>query len=126
MKLKNKIKKQKHIHKLIDKFCEVQSLSTGGYAPVAEGDIDKLHRIINAIIEAKYGPDPDGDTPIDFRLIDRTNFRPMHYFNVPYEHNAKTEEQTEELLDLLLRNVSIANDALSTHISVRKKITGRK
>lgn len=63
-----------------------QTPSSGGFAPVAEDELEQLHGIVHALIEAKYEADPDGDLPVEASLVDRTRFeRPMH-IAIPYTH----------------------------------------
>ena len=81
-----------------------------GWAPVTEGDMELFHRLMQAIIEAKFGSDVDGDRPIDYILIDRTKYWPLHYMHIPYYRTAEDEggSNLDDCLDTALANMSIA------------------
>ena len=68
----------------IESFLTTRSLSDGGWAPVSKEDFDSLDEIFSELIDAKWGADPDGDRPINFKLIDRTRFEPDHFDLYPY------------------------------------------
>jgi hypothetical protein len=73
-----------------------QTPSQGGFAAVAEDELEQLHGIIHALIGAKYEVDPDGDLPVEFSLVDRTRFeRPMQvaipYTHKPYQNYGEVE-----------------------------------
>lgn len=110
----------------INEFLTDRRMSDGGWAPVTERDLEQLYTIMMRIIEMKWGPDPDGDRPINWKIIDRTRFWPMHYVPVPYEHKAKDDLALEHLF-AVATNANIANEELSTALRVlqdklRKKL----
>jgi hypothetical protein len=105
------------LDKLIDKFLAESRKSDGGWAPVTERDLGQLYIIVEKIIGMKWGQDPDGDLPIEWKIIDRTRFERLHYFPVPYEHKAKDELALEHL-STVVTNANIANDELSTTLRV--------
>lgn len=75
----------------LEKFLATRSKSSGGYAPVADKDIEDLNRIVRLLIEKKYEPDPDGDLPVTFRFIDRTKYQGSHFLLIPHLHSASNE-----------------------------------
>lgn len=102
--------------KLTD-FLQERRVSSGGYAEITERDIKDLYQLIDAIIVAKCAPDPDGDYPIDFKLIDRTKYWPMHYLPEPYDHELKN---VEDGLDTALTNLSMANNRVMQLMRLRR------
>jgi hypothetical protein len=98
------------IFERLRKFFEVKKESTGGWAPVENDEVATLADIFNDIIHNKYEMDPDGDVPINFRLIDRTKYEPMHYYPLRYSHHAKTLEELVDIAEEAEYNLSIAFD----------------
>jgi hypothetical protein len=95
----------------IKTFLKERRESDGGWAPVTDEDMEQFHAVIYALIEAKWGADPDGDRPIDYILIDRTKYRPMDFFPLPYGH--RTGKREEEF-DNAMTNLSMAMEAIRT------------
>lgn len=95
----------------IEQFLKERRHSTGGWAPVTDEDMDQLHTVIHTLIAAKWGADPDGDRPINYILIDRTKYRPMHFVPLPYGRKAG---KREEEFDSAMRNLSMAMEAVRT------------
>jgi hypothetical protein len=93
-----------------------------GYAPVKDGDITELSMILQAIIEAKWDADVDGDYPINWKFIDRTKCEPMHFRAVPYKHECKTLEEAQCVLDALLTNVNVAVHNLEIWSRVQRDV----
>lgn len=106
--------------KLLKAFCSVKRESDGGFAEVGNEDVNDLYDLIHTILEAKFEADPDGDLPINFKIIDRTKFEPLFYYPVPYRHKIKDsdKEAQEELLKTLLGNLSMATKAVETHLQI--------
>jgi hypothetical protein len=109
----------KALHDKLDEFLEHRRLSSGGYAEITSQDVVDLNHLISDVIKAKCQSDPDGDYPIDFKIIDRTKFEPMHFFPVEYDHD-KTKEKRQEILEDHLSNLSIAMSRVDTAIKVSK------
>jgi len=102
--------KQK-LHALIDKFLKERKKSTGGYAPVSQEEIDTLCNIVQSLIELKYQPDPDGDVPVEFTIVDRTQYERLGYGPIPYIDKANTEKEQLLAVELAHMNMDIANEA---------------
>ena len=113
------------LDKLIDSFLAEKRVSGGGFALVTEQDYDQLNEIIDTLVALKWSPDPDGDRPINWKLIDRTKFEPMHYFPVPYEHKMQDIHEQNGRLDTLLSNVSLATEALNTTLKIMRLRKGK-
>ena len=121
MNIKKIMKNNKEkAHDLIDKFCEIPSLSEGGWAKVDEKDILHLGEIIHTIIRAKYDSDQDGDYPINYNLIDRTKYEPHYYREVPYSHEVKNEEENRFRLECLMDNLQIATERLNSFLKLER------
>lgn len=75
-----------HIARFIDE--SVKPVDTG-YAPVTTNDLGQLRYIFGQIVEKHWDPDVDGDYPINFRLIDRTEEYLPYFNNIPYPHEDK-------------------------------------
>lgn len=74
------------VYSLLDRFLEERRLSEGGWAPVSDEDKWALTQLLNELIRLKFQRDPDGDLPVQFKLIDRNVYRASAYRSVPYEH----------------------------------------
>lgn len=110
---------KKLLNILIDEFLAVRRESDGGYAPVTEKDLEQLDTIIYKLIGMKWAMDPDGDLPIDFKIIDRTRFEPMHYDPVPYQHKTEDDPLAQRgRLAILMMNAHIALEALDTQMRI--------
>lgn len=111
---------KKLLNILIDEFLAVRRESDGGYAPVTEMDLEQLDTIIYKLIGMKWAIDPDGDLPIDFKIIDRTRFEPLHYEPVPYQHKMRDELEQRGRFDTLMMNASIAIRELDTTLRIMR------
>lgn len=106
---------------LIELFLSERRESDGGWAPVTKKDFDCLVAILGTLIAEKWAPDPDGDRPINYKLIDRTRFEPEHYFSLPYLHNIEKDPVAmEEYIDLAATNVKIALERLDLVLKMRR------
>ena len=91
----------------------------GGWAKVTRDEMLTLQDIISALIISKYHGDEDGCRPIDFQLVDRTKYEPMHYWPVVYNHGDLTEDQQVARMDDLLGNLNIATERVRAAIKIR-------
>ena len=115
------------LQKAIDQFLAERREGDGGYAPVTNEDVASLHRILSLLVEAKFEADPDGDRPIDWNIIDRTKYWPMHFTQVGYSHKAKTDEDWQRIMDANLINLSIAlEDMRQTTALMRDRNRNKK
>lgn len=118
----------KRLLALVEAYAEDVSFSApgGGWATVAENDIQKLGEIVRDLIACKYQTDADGDRPIDWQLIDRTKYEPSHFFPIPYTHRAKTAAEYERALDLAVGNVNVATSRLDVLHRCRRELLRRE
>ena len=118
---------KKSLNKMLAEFLKHRSKSKrGGWAEVAEGDVEKLYSIIIRILEMKYQRDCDNSLPVEVGLVDRTKFERSHYLNIPYEHLAKSDEERMEILSLLNTNARIASNGLDRHVKMLDMIRRSK
>jgi len=103
-------------------FLAERKLSEGGYAPVAFEDMHRLREVIQALLEAKWGCDSDGDLPVDFMVVDRNLHQSSLYSPLPYPHNIETADQALAALHVALGNVKRANDDLAWVTDVLRPI----
>lgn len=107
----------------INNFLDQPRKSQGGYAEITDEDVMALNQIIALLIQAKCESDPDGDYPIDWKLIDRRKCWPMHYSPVPYGHKAKNQQDLEEIFyrcalpNLRQAMVEVENTCMQLHDS---------
>jgi len=111
---------RQEIHQQLDAFLLDRRKSDGGYAKITQKDITDLGELLRKIIEEKCEPDPEGNRPIEFKLIDRTRFEPMHFVPVAYEHKAENQGDLDEILDDHLLNLSIAMNRVETELQVTR------
>lgn len=111
---------RRRINSLLDRFLEERRTSDGGWAPVTRYDFTQLNAILRALIEAKWNADPDGDRPIDFLIVDRTRYRPIQYFPVPYDHDDAPKKETYETMNSLLTNLDMASREVRLFLKVHR------
>lgn len=92
----------------IDEFLAKRSLSDSGYAPVAEGDVDSLSKIISMLIELKFEADADGDYPLVFDVTDRTRYEKPLYVAAPRVGWREGEDTIGQALDALRAHSTMA------------------
>jgi hypothetical protein len=107
----------------IKTYLRDRSLSDGGRWPEVTGpDMDLLQKIIDELIELKYGQDSDGDLPVEVLLVNRTRWRLSPYEPIPHESTLEAENpgisHAEIYLQQLRRalyNLSIAMDDVTLY-----------
>ena len=92
--------------------------SSGGWAEITDDDFDELGYLVDGLIALKCEKDPDGDRPIDFKLINRTKDEPMHFRSVPYTRSDNTEEEILDIVSKHHSNYVVANGFLNTILAV--------
>ena len=97
---------------MIDKFLSGRRHSSGGWAEVRLEDIKALCDILSMLIKKKFAPDPDGDVPVEYLLVDRTRFERVSFEPVPYHHKAQSPGEKQEILDAHLFNLDVAHEAV--------------
>ena len=76
---------------------------------------DKVYKMARE----EFGTDDEGKTnKVNVTCLDRTRFRGVQYFPVPYDHKAKTAEDREEILSKLLINLDIATTEMKIYIDL--------
>jgi len=110
--------------KFLSEHCETEGY---GWAPVTHNDIAHLHQLMDAIVDAKWDADCDGDRPINFQIVDRTRFEPMHFTQVPYRHHADgfvnplaREAWNAQVLEACMRNMKTATDMFDTEVHIEQ------
>ncbi len=102
-------------------FLQNRRTSAGGYAKVETKDLSLLRDVIQQLLLEKFEVDPDGDLPINVKIIDRTMFEPIHYQPVPYYHKAIDALAKTDRLKVLATNLKIAANSLWLHISLEEE-----
>ena len=72
---------------------------------ISDGKIDALWDDITEVLDKHFDRDSDGDYPVNIHLVDRTEYGPLHYQPVPYDHK---DTPIEQCLELALLNLHIA------------------
>lgn len=104
------------LNHLIDEWLADYRESDGGWAAITREDIFDLYSIVRCLINLKCQADPDGDRPIDFHLVNRTQYWPLQFCNVPYDH----ESPASDVLKALLSNATRANGQLDNFLQTLK------
>ena len=113
--------KRQKLETELAKFLEQKQKCEGTGWPVVETeDVNQLYEIIRLIIDEKFERDCDGDSPINFTIIDRTRYEPLHFIPVRYDHKAETDEEKEEILGDHFLNLSMAMDRVNTQMKIRQ------
>ena len=79
-----------------------------GWDVPIEKQLDKFRDRLHSQIKKEFGIDAYGDPPVDVILIDRTKYEPMHWWAVPYDHLAKTQEELDEIEKMVFFNLDTA------------------
>ena len=90
-------------------------VSEGGWALVKEPDLMELAVLIHLLIDHLWAEDPDGDLPVEFRLVDRTRFRQPYFRNMPYAHKDQLGYE-----DAVMSNLSAAVSEADTMLKLRR------
>lgn len=99
------------IHEKINKFLSEKKESYGGWAEVEDSDIVALKEIIHDLIDEKCSPDPDGDRPIEFILVNRRKEQSICFEPVPYWW-AHQDVDLNDCFEIIVGNLSIASNEL--------------
>jgi hypothetical protein len=86
----------------------------GGWPEVPDEDMDELASLIRLMIDAKFSRDGDGDTAVEFLLVNRTEERMPYFRPTPYTH-----KNPEEALERALSNLSTATAEMNQAIRMR-------
>lgn len=71
---------------LLEQFLKERRISKGGWAEVTDEDKTLLSSLLRELLLLKFELDPDGDLPVEYVLVDRTERQSLHYRSVPYFH----------------------------------------
>lgn len=109
---------------------EPRKSDRGGYAEVTESDLHDFYDVINALLEAKFERDCDGDLPLNVHWVDRTKFYPSHFIDIPYSHKdfklgnevlkANSKELYLHIINEAAFNIRQASDVLDTNVRLLK------
>lgn len=94
---------------MIEGFLAERRESDGGYAPVTDLDMEQLYTIMDMLLDRKFGEDPDGDLPIEYKLINRNLYFGMHYRPIPYSLDAGPESALD-IHQAITLNFGLATD----------------
>lgn len=92
-----------------------------GWPKVTPEDTSRLSMLIYYIIKAKWGPDADGDLPVQTRIIDRTRYQ-WHGFLIPYPHLA---EDLPALMKIFEKTLSSGLQSIGTFQEVARLLALR-
>lgn len=85
-------------------------------------DVEKLRDFeekVYRMAREEFGTDDEGKVnKVQVFCLDRSRYWPQHWFPVPYDHKAKTVEEKERILSCLLTNLSMATEAMDTHLKL--------
>ncbi len=98
------------IDHMVLKFLKDKRDSDGGWAEVTEIDMLLLNGIVEQLIAEKFQEDPDGDLPVEYKLINRTTHQRMHFLplkNLDFDDGLKA--LIAQVKDAQV-NLSIATD----------------
>jgi hypothetical protein len=91
---------------------------------------DEVLEAFEKAVEKLFPQDCDGDRPVDYTILDRRKYQPMHWFCVPYEFLDDEQAETlseqekadrqEDIEQLLVGNVAIAVEALESFMKMKR------
>lgn len=89
------------IHRMVDEFLAERVKTDGGSWPeVSDKDFNALYNLFDAIVDAKFERDCDGDSVINFAVVNRKQHMPIHHYPVGYTHKAKSVAELLRIADL--------------------------
>ena len=97
---------------LLDKLLAEPRKTDSGWAEVTTEDMDQLHELFQAIIEAKFEPDADGDSSIEFFITNRNTHQRMHFRPLPYPSENRGLDGAMRILNAASLNMSLASNQL--------------
>jgi len=107
------LNEESRLIELLYRFLEERRESPdGGWAPITEGDKEGMIDVLEAIIDAKWGADADGDYPVSYRLSDRTKYHTLSEIGIL--HSPKTRGDYMLNLQSATANTRAAADVLRT------------
>ena len=86
------------------------------YYEVEKKDFIEAHGEVKNLLDEKFGTDYDGDSNVEFFLIDRQRCEKMHFGCQRYEHKTSLDEALRDAMF----NMSIAYDKLSTLFRIKQ------
>jgi hypothetical protein len=105
---------RKRLHAALDRILDREPFEedAGGWPKFEPVELTRLYDFFRKVIDAKYPRDGDRATPVEFTILDRTRFEPMHYMPVAYDH--KPDANHADILETRLANLRIAIGAVDT------------
>lgn len=101
-------------------LAKPQQLSIrNGFADVSSGDVEELDDLIRALVKYRYAPDPDGDRPILWSLLNWRTHEIPPFFLLPKD----TRTNHDRRLKIAASNVNAASIQLN-HV-VKMQSIGR-
>ncbi len=88
--------------------------TTMGYE-VDKAELEKVYEDIHQLLQERFGNDDSDDPNVEFILINRERYWPMHYRPVPYDH-----KEPRLALEMALMNLSIASDAVDVMLKMQR------
>lgn len=119
-------KKHQHLHEMLDRFLAERRESKGGWAEFPDEDMKLFAEFLCGLREAKFEPDPDGDYPLEFVLVNRTVHQGYFYRPVPYVRSS-TDNRLLSALRIAEANLGIAKwqlEMLLRYVEVRLTAEG--
>lgn len=80
---------------------------------------------VRVMADQEFGIDVDGDSLVEVQVVDRTRYEYNGYFNIAYDHKAKTDKDRDNILKDLLSNLQHSSSRVSqmiTKLSFEKKL----
>ena len=94
----------------LDKFLSSPkpTVSSSGWPNIKSCDFIALYELFYAIVDAKWGTDCDGDSPVQVRVVDRNTHKLMHYQPVPYQDFCADNFASDKVLRAVALNSELA------------------
>lgn len=102
----------------VSKFLDTYSEGGGidEWAPVTGQDMNETRELLDEILRYKFRPDLDGDSSVQFKLINRNKeYDPIPYC-LPYTHKLETNEDRFNVINrcsMIIKKLSETIDYLS-------------
>jgi hypothetical protein len=83
--------------------------------PIDEKKLAKFEDEVYDLACRTFGVDQDGDCAVSVKVNGRTRYENLHWFPIPYEHQAKTPDEKAAVEAAPLDSLAQAVDALSRY-----------
>lgn len=103
---------------MLDEFLSEKRISLGGWAKPTLTDMVQLNKLIYELLLLKFELDPDGDLPVKYVVIDKTEEEYPNYIPTKHTHKIRSNKEWLQTLSDLNYNKQLAEDRFQTNFTI--------